>query len=96
MSNINFIDIIELLKNMNVKDDGGFDRNDVKNQAIETIQNLRQALHTIGYDYVELSHDKVQWLYHDHMKIAKKAYQDSFPPEPEKKPEDIRPFDDNF
>lgn len=65
-------------------------------EAIETIQNLRQALHRIGYDYVELSHDKVQWLYHDHMKIAKKAYQDSFPPEPEKKPEDIRPFDDNF
>lgn len=87
-------DIIELLKNMNVKDDGGFDRNDVKNQAIETIQNLRQALHTIGYDYVELSHDKVQWLYHDHMKIAKKAYQDSFPSEPEKT--EPKPFDNNF
>ena len=89
-------DIIELLKNMNVKDDSGFDRNDVKNQAIETIQNLRQALHTIGYDYVELSYDKVQWLYQDHMKIAKKAYQDSFPSEPENKTKDIRPFDNNF
>jgi enamine deaminase RidA (YjgF/YER057c/UK114 family) len=91
-------DIIELLKNMNVKDDGGFDRNDVKNQAIETIQNLRQALHTIGYDYVELSYEKVQWLYHDHMKIAKEAYINSFPPELEKKEvvDEIRPFDNNF
>jgi enamine deaminase RidA (YjgF/YER057c/UK114 family) len=91
-------DIIELLKNMNVKDDGGFDRNDVKNQTIETIQNLRQALHRIGYDYVELSYDKVQWLYHDHMKIAKEAYMNSFRPELEKKEvvDEIRPFDNNF
>ena len=62
-------------------------------EAANTITNLRNALHSIGYDYVELSHDKVQWLYHEHMKIAKKAYQDSFPPEEKTEP---KPLDNNF
>lgn len=62
-------------------------------EAADTITNLRNALHRIGFDYVELSHDKVQWQYHEHMKIAKKAYQDSFPPEEKTEP---KPLDDNF
>lgn len=70
--------------------------NEERKQAAEIIESLRAALHSIGYDYVELSHDKVQWLYLEHMKIAKEAYINSFPPEPENKPDDIRPFDDNF
>ena len=65
----------------------------IAQNAIKTILKLRSALHVIGYDYVELSHDKVQWRYHDHMKIAKKAYQDSFPPEEKTEP---KPFDNNF
>ena len=67
--------------------------NEERKQAANTITNLRNALHSIGFDYVELSHDKVQWLYHEHMKIAKKAYQDSFPPEEKTEP---KPLDNNF
>ena len=62
-------------------------------EVADIITNLRNALHSIGFDYVELSHDKVQWLYLEHMKIAKKAYQDSFPPEEKTEP---KPLDDNF
>ena len=46
--------------------------------AIKEIENLRAALRRIGYDYVELSYDKVQWLYLEHIQIARKAYQESF------------------
>ena len=67
--------------------------NPLLDEAANTITNLRNALHSIGFDYVELSHDKVQWLYHEHMKIAKKAYQDSFPPEEKTEP---KPLDNNF
>ena len=88
-------DIIEKLTeirpyNYNVTDD---ECQNIAEEAIEVITNLRNALHSIGFDYVELSHDKVQWLYHEHMKIAKKAYQDSFPPEEKTEP---KPLDNNF
>lgn len=87
-------DIIELLKNMNVKDDFGFCRNDVRDQAIETIEKLRSALHKIGYDYVELSHEKVQILYLEHIVLARKTYEQSFP---RKSVEyKSKPLDDNF
>ena len=46
--------------------------------AIDEIERLRSALRRIGYDYVELSYEKVQWLYLEHIKIAKEAYQKSF------------------
>ena len=62
--------------------------------AIKVIEDMRSALRAIGYDYVELSYDKVQYLYHEHIMIAKKAYGKSFPPIGEvKSPKDI---DDNF
>lgn len=35
------------------------------------------ALHLIGNDYVELSHDKIRWQRDDHMKTAKKAYSEA-------------------
>lgn len=38
------------------------------------------ALHLIGNDYVELSHDKIRWQRDDHMKTAKKAYQEAVEP----------------
>ena len=63
--------------------------------AIETIEKLRAALYQIGFDYVELSHDKVQWFYLDHMKIAKRAYQSSFPEVLDTKPSDS-PIDNDF
>jgi len=70
----------------------------IAQNAIKTILKLRLALRVIGYDYVELSYDKVQWLYHDHMKIAKKAYQDSFLPghEAASAKTEPKPLDDNF
>lgn len=61
--------------------------------AIDIIQNLRNALHKIGYDYVELSHDKVQYLYLEHIEIARKAYQKSFT---EEKITKSKLLDDNF
>lgn len=62
-------------------------------EAIEEIKKLRYALQRIGYDYVEFSHDKVQWLYLEHIKIAKEAYQNSFS---ESTPTPFEPVDDNF
>jgi hypothetical protein len=61
--------------------------------AIDTIKQLRAALYLIGHDYVELSYDKVQHLYLEHMKIARDAYRSSFPVQPEKQ---LQPLDDNF
>lgn len=60
--------------------------------AIEVIQNLRSALREIGYDYVELSYEKVQMLYLEHIAIARKAYQDSYPEQQIER----KPLDDNF
>jgi hypothetical protein len=70
-------DIVKTLRNMKVVDDGGFVRNDIKDQTIDEIVRLRKALRRIGFDYVELSHEKVQWLYLEHIKIAKEAWLES-------------------
>ena len=51
---------------------------DLMDEAANEIERLREALKSIGYDYVELSYEKVQWLYLEHIKIAKEAYQESF------------------
>lgn len=62
--------------------------------AQDKIEQLRSALKKIGFDFVEFSHDKVQYLYLEHMKIAREAYQQSSPPDTDK-PSDS-PLDDNF
>ena len=62
--------------------------------AIEEIKRLRAALRRIGFDYVELSYEKVQYLYLEHMQIARDAYGKSFPLHTDK-PSDS-PLDDNF
>ena len=62
-------------------------------ESRETIKKLRYALHKIGYDYVELSNEKVQMLYLEHIAIARKAYQESFPEQPVS---ENKPLDDNF
>ena len=62
-------------------------------ESKETIEKLRAALHKIGYDYVELSHEKVHLLYLEHISIARKAYQESFP---EQQPTKKKPLDNNF
>lgn len=68
---------------------------DEATKAADTIEELRTALHRIGFDYIELSHDKVQLLYLEHMHIARHAYQNSFPKNMDTKPSDSS-FDDNF
>jgi acetylornithine deacetylase/succinyl-diaminopimelate desuccinylase-like protein len=62
-------------------------------ESKETIQKLRAALREIGFDYVELSYDKIKYLYLEHMVIARNAYQKSFPEQP---PVKNKPLDDNF
>lgn len=62
-------------------------------EAIKTIEKLRAALRQIGYDYVELSYDKIEYFYREHMMIARKAYQESFP---EQEPIEKKPLDNNF
>ena len=37
------------------------------------VERLRQALHIIANDYVELSQEKVHWQRDEHIKIARKA-----------------------
>jgi hypothetical protein len=60
--------------------------------AIAEIERLRDALKKIGYDYVELSHEKVQLLYLEHIALARKTYEASFP----RKSAEHKPLDDNF
>ena len=48
-------------------------------EAIETIQTLRAVLRKIGYDPVELSHEKVQLQYLEHISIARKAIEQTSP-----------------
>ena len=52
--------------------------NPLLDDAADEIERLRQALHIIANDYVELSHDKVHWQRDDHMKIARKALEESY------------------
>lgn len=62
--------------------------------AIEEIKRLRAALHVIAHDPVEMSHDKVQMMYHKHIMLARKTYDASFP---RKSAEyKSRNIDDNF
>ena len=87
-------DIIKKLEeirslNYNLTDDGA---QVIAEEAIEVIQNLRSALREIGYDYVELSYEKVQMLYLEHIARARKAYQDSYPEQQVER----KPPDDNF
>lgn len=83
-------DIVEKLKqikpyNYSMTDD---EAQVISEEAIETIQKLRAALCKIGYDYIELSYEKVPMLYLEHIVIARKAYLESFPEQQTKeKPE---------
>lgn len=61
--------------------------------AIEIINDLREALRKIGSDYVELSYDKVQHQYLEHMMIARKALISSYP---ENKQSEKKPLNDDF
>ena len=60
--------------------------------ANDEIERLRATLHYIANDYVELSHDKVQWQRDDHMKMARKALAESYKDETV----EPKPLDDNF
>ena len=78
-------DIVERLRKhgarmgtRNPKDYTAFITVEEATEAANEIERLREALRRIGYDYVELSYEKVQWLYLEHIKIAKEAYQESF------------------
>lgn len=88
-------DILEKLELLKKKAPPIF-QSDIENtleEASEIIKNLRSALRSIGYDYVELSHDKIQWLYNEHMKTARQAYQNSFPQVEAQEPKSLN---DNF
>jgi len=43
-------DIVDVLKNMNVKDDFGFIRNDVRDQAVTELKQLRSSLERVLLD----------------------------------------------
>lgn len=73
-------DIVERLKSDSaVLISCGRDFSDTLLDAANIIEDLRSALRSIGYDYVELSHEKVNWLYLDHMKTARAALIKSYP-----------------
>lgn len=61
--------------------------------AIDIIKRLRAALHRIGFDYVEMSYDKMHYQYHEHMAIARTAYQDSML---DGEPIELKPLSDDF
>lgn len=66
-------DIVERLRKPTWKDE------EVFFDAADEIEHLREALKSIGYDYVELSHEKVQFEYLKHINIARAAYDKSSP-----------------
>ena len=66
-------DIVERLRKPTWKDE------EVFFDAADEIERLRSALKSIGYDYVELSHEKVQLEYLKHINIARAAYDKSSP-----------------
>ena len=70
-------DIVEQLNAMYECEQGDPDFAFIKEAANE-IERLRQALHIIANDYVELSHDKVRWQRDDHIKTARKALEESY------------------
>ena len=43
-------DIVDVLKNMSVKDDFGFIRNDVRDQAVKELKQLRSSLERVLLD----------------------------------------------
>jgi hypothetical protein len=83
-------DIVERLRDWSEWDEGKI--NDVREVAADEIERLRATLHYIANDYVELSHDKVQWQRDDHMKMARKALAESYKDETV----EPKPLDDNF
>lgn len=87
------VDIIDKLNRVGWSNSIGYSI-DVSKEAVAEIERLRAALRRIGFDYVELSYEKVQYLYLEHMQIARDAYGKSFPLETDK-PSDS-PLDDNF
>lgn len=79
-------DIVERLKKhgarmgtRNPKDYTAFLTVEEATEAADEIERLREALKSIGYDYVELSHEKVQLEYIKHINIARAAYDKSSP-----------------
>ena len=57
-------DIVDILKNMNVKDDFGFIRNDVRDQAVTELKQLRSSLERVLLDVKfmieeDLIHDSI-------------------------------------
>ena len=43
-------DVVDVLKNMSVKDDFGFIRNDVRDQAVKELKQLRSSLERVLLD----------------------------------------------
>jgi hypothetical protein len=63
-------------------------------EAIVEIKRLRNALHIIANDYVELSHDKVHWQRDDHIRTARKALAESY--KDDISDEEPKPLNDDF
>ena len=86
-------DIVDKLKALYECEEGEPDFAFVK-EAIVEIKRLRNALHIIANDYVELSHDKVHWQRDVHMRTARKALAESY--KDDISDEEPKPLDDDF
>ena len=72
-------DIVERLNRIDIDDQGAsLSTLDLVGEAADEIERLRQALRYIGYDYIELSHEKIHWQRDEHIKSARKALEDSY------------------
>lgn len=78
-------DIVDILKNMNVKDDFGFIRNDVRDQAVTELKQLRRSLERVLLDVKfmieeDLIHDSIldDFIYQEALELMTPEFMKEF------------------
>lgn len=78
-------DIVDILKNMNVKDDFGFIRNDVRDQAVTELKQLRSSLERVLLDVKfmieeDLIHDSIldDFIYQEALELMTPEFMKEF------------------
>lgn len=78
-------DVVDVLKNMSVKDDFGFIRNDVRDQAVTELNQLRSSLERVLLDVKfmieeDLIHDSIldDFIYQEALELMTPEFMKEF------------------